>query len=165
MRYGHPVLLAAAFALAVPRAVSAQGGLVVEIAGREHVVAPTALDSLATDTVSAGTHGRAPRTFVGVSFNRLMEHLGVESRGLRGAELARYTVFEAADGYRAVLGAAELDPSVTGRTVLLAREVDGRPLSDAAGPWQLVVSGDERAARWVRQVRVIRLVSLPDTAG
>jgi hypothetical protein len=50
----------------------------------------------------------------------------------------------------------ELAPSFTDRTILLADRRDGKPLSDREGPLQVIVPGEKKHARWVRQV--VRLV-------
>jgi hypothetical protein len=34
---------------------------------------------------------------------------------------------------------------------------DGKPLSDHDGPFQLVVPGEKRPSRWVRQVTALRV--------
>ena len=46
----------------------------------------------------------------------------------------------------------DLDPSVGGRRLILVRDAGAE-----VGPWRLVVAGDHRGARWVRQVRAIRV--------
>ncbi len=71
---------------------------------------------------------------------------------LRGPGVALYVVVEAADGYRAVFALPELDPAFTDRVILLADRRDGRPLSDREGPLQVIVPGEKKHARWVRQV-------------
>jgi hypothetical protein len=65
----------------------------------------------------------------------------------------------AADGYRVVLSAGELDSTLTGRVILLVDRQDGAPLSPKDGPWRVFVPGDRRPARWVRQVVLLRVVS------
>ncbi|MGE3541290.1 MAG: hypothetical protein AB7N91_28130 [Candidatus Tectimicrobiota bacterium] len=62
-------------------------------------------------------------------------------------------MIEAADGYRVVFALPELDPAFTERLVLLAEQRDGQPLAATEGPLRLVVPGEKRQARWVRQVR------------
>jgi hypothetical protein len=52
-----------------------------------------------------------------------------------------------ADGHRAALSWAEIDPDFGGQRVLLATSVDGAPL-DLSGP-QLVVPGDHCGARYI----------------
>jgi len=46
----------------------------------------------------------------------------------------------------------EIDPAFTDRVIILADRRDGGPLTDKEGPWQVVVPGEKRQARWVRQV-------------
>jgi len=80
---------------------------------------------------------------------------------LRGPALATYVVIEAGDGYRALFALAELDAGFTDKVVLLADRKDGAALSAKDGPFQLIVPDEKRPARWVRQVKRIRLVSIP----
>lgn len=62
---------------------------------------------------------------------------------------------EATDGYRAAFSLAEIDPEFTDRVILLADTKDSQPLTPREGPFRIVVPGEKRAARWVRQVRAI----------
>ncbi|WP_254448541.1 hypothetical protein [Spirosoma rhododendri] len=59
---------------------------------------------------------------------------------------------KAADGYEVVFALAELDPDFSTRTILLADSVDGAPLADGMGPYRVVVPGEKKPARWIRQV-------------
>jgi DMSO/TMAO reductase YedYZ molybdopterin-dependent catalytic subunit len=45
--------------------------------------------------------------------------------------------------------------------VLVASACDGKPLAASEGPLRLVVPGEIRAARSVRQLRALRVVGLP----
>jgi DMSO/TMAO reductase YedYZ molybdopterin-dependent catalytic subunit len=80
---------------------------------------------------------------------------------LRGPALTTLIVAEAADGYRVAFSLAELDAKLGNRPVLVATACDGKPLAQADGPLRLVVPGEVRAARSVRQLRALRVVSLP----
>ena len=73
-------------------------------------------------------------------------------KDLRGPAMALYVVAEASDGYRAIFALAELDPAFTDRVILLADRRDGKPLSAREGPLQMIVPGEKKHARWVRQV-------------
>jgi hypothetical protein len=66
-------------------------------------------------------------------------------------------VAEGRDGYRAVFAWAELDPSFMDKAVYVVSKRDGKPLPDNDGPFELVVPGEKRNARWVRQLTVLRL--------
>lgn len=80
---------------------------------------------------------------------------------LRGAALTTLIVAQAADGYRVAFSLGELDAKLGNRPVLVATACDGKPLSQADGPVRLVVAGEVRAARSVRQLRALQVVGLP----
>jgi hypothetical protein len=85
---------------------------------------------------------------------------GVEfGEHLRGKALANYLSVEAADGYRAVFALPELDPAFNDRLIILADRRDGSALTAKDAPWQIVVPGEKRQARWVRQVVALMIRS------
>lgn len=73
---------------------------------------------------------------------------------------------DARDDYRVAFALTEFDPAFTDREILLADRVDGRPLDESTGPWQIVVPGEKRHARWVRMVKTVRVLdaawAIPD---
>jgi hypothetical protein len=71
--------------------------------------------------------------------------------GLRDA-VKMTVIVEAADGYQAAFSMAELDPQLTDRVILLADTKNGQPLPSGEGPFRIIVPGEKRPARWVRQV-------------
>jgi DMSO/TMAO reductase YedYZ molybdopterin-dependent catalytic subunit len=96
--------------------------------------------------------------FEGVPLVELLRAAGVKFGGdLRGAALATYLVVEASDGYRAVFALPELDPACTDRVVLLADRRDGMPLDGVEGPLRIIVPGEKRHSRWVRQVVALNI--------
>ena len=104
--------------------------------------------------VRATEHGRAS-TFSGVSVAAVLRLAGVPVDSVRGRRAARYVLALAADDYRAAFSLAELAPDLSGRDALLVDRRDGAPLPAAEGPLRLVVPGDRRPARWVRQVTTL----------
>src|SRR5262245_12104455 len=60
-------------------------------------------------------------------------------QALRGQELTKYVVIEAADGYRVVFALAELDPAFRDHLVLLADRQDGQSVPEKDGPLRLIV--------------------------
>lgn len=115
---------------------------------------PADLSRLPRRSVVAKDHDGTESTFEGAALIDVLQLAGVKfGEGLRGKSLALYLVVEAADGYRAVFALPELDPAFTDHVVLLVDRRDGRKLSDAEGPLRIVVQGEKRQARWVRQVR------------
>jgi hypothetical protein len=71
---------------------------------------------------------------------------------LRGHEMTTYVLVTAAENYQAVFAVAELDPRFTDRVIFLADRRDGKPLSSKEEPLGIIVPGEKRHARWVRQV-------------
>ena len=71
-------------------------------------------------------------------------------------EIVAMTVLvEATDGYRAAFSLAELDPELTDRVILLADTKDSQPLPLREGPFRIIVPGEKRPSRWVRQVKAV----------
>lgn len=64
----------------------------------------------------------------------------------------------AADKYKVVYALAEIDPLFTEATIILAFQSDGKPLGPEVGPYQIIVPGEKKHGRWIRQVVSIKLV-------
>ena len=144
------------------RTLAAQStGLVVETATGVKTLTASELSSLPQDTVRARAHDGPEQLFVGPRLSTVLERAGVRLDSLRGRALAQYVLVEARDNYRVVFAIAELSNGFTTRRVILAQSVDGHALSDEQGPWRIVVEGELRPARWVRQVSAIRVRSVP----
>ena len=123
---------------------------------RELKLGPADMARLTRRSLKAKDHSGSEATFEGVALIDVLQLAGVRfGDGLRGKSLALYLVAEAADGYRAVFALPELDPAYTDHVVLLADRRDGSKLSSAEGPLRIVVAGEKRQARWVRQVAAL----------
>jgi len=104
-------------------------------------------------SLKAKDHSGKESSFEGVALSAVLKLAGVKlGEELRGKNLALYLVVDAADGYRVVFALPELDEAFTDKVVLLADKRDGAKLSERDGPLQIVVPGEKRQARWVRQV-------------
>lgn len=105
-----------------------------------------------------GETGRQEVVYAGVPLAEVLKAAGLrldpDMASIRQT-VAGSVLVEAADGYRVIFALAELDPALTDRVVLLADTRDGQPLGPKEGPWRLVVPGDKRPARWVRQVTAV----------
>lgn len=71
---------------------------------------------------------------------------------LRGPQMKLYVIVNASDGYRVVFALPEFDPDFNDRIPLLADRRDGHPIAPPEGPFRLIVPGEKRHARWVREV-------------
>jgi DMSO/TMAO reductase YedYZ molybdopterin-dependent catalytic subunit len=146
-----------------PPAVGAAGAArpllqLVPLNGQPIGIGPADLEKLPRRNMqvaypSGPEHQASPTEVSGVPLRALLDRMGVPSgHELRGDALQLYVVAEGADGYRAVLAVAEIDPSITEQTVLVADRRGGRLLNDQEGPLRLIVPADRRPARWVRQL-------------
>lgn len=144
-----------------PVAAQAPDDLQVEVNGVTHVLTAGALKNLPQDTVRGRMHDGPEQVFVGPRLSDVLRQAGGSLDSLRGARLAQYVVVEARDNYRVVFSIAELARDFTSRRVILAHSVDGSALPPEQGPWRLVVEGELRPARWVRQVSALRVRAAP----
>jgi hypothetical protein len=97
----------------------------------------------------------------GVSLWDVLQRVGVPSGQAAGRQRgSTYLRIVGGDGQVAVIALAELDPSFSRRTVLLADHRNGRTLDESEGPWRIIIPDDRRHARWIRQVVTIEAVHL-----
>jgi DMSO/TMAO reductase YedYZ molybdopterin-dependent catalytic subunit len=132
----------------------AQGILeVTGLDGAHDVITPEVWARLPRGRVTAIEHDGREVAFEGVVASEILKRvhtpLGTE---LRGKSLALYVVAEAADGYRAIYSLTEFDPAFSDRVILIADRRDDQALKHEEGPLRMVVPGDKRPARWVRQL-------------
>ncbi len=144
-----------------PTAKQVEPRALVSIKGEvEHPLELTAeqFAKLPRQTVHAKDHDGKEADYDGVALVELLKAAGVKlGQDLRGKALASYLVVEATDGYRAVFALPELDAEFTDRVILLADQKDKKPLDDKHGPLQVVVPGEKKHARWVRQVISLKI--------
>ena len=141
-------------------------GVVVRISGAVSQPLALSLQDLAAmprTKVTAKEHD-ATATYEGVTLTEILEKAGAPlGKQLHGKALASYVLVTARDGYRVVFALPELDPDFTdaSQQIILADNVDGKPLPEKQGPVRIVVPKEKRAARWIRLVESIEVVELP----
>lgn len=54
----------------------------------------------------------------------------------------------------------ELDPGFTDRVILLVDRADDHPLDSKVDPSRIVIPGEKRMARWIRQVVALKVVQV-----
>lgn len=119
-----------------------------------------AIAALPRVTITFDAHG-VSHVYEGPLLMDVLKAVGAPSgRQLRGPALASVVLVTAADGYQVAYGLAETDPATRPNRIILADRADGAPLSPEAGPFQIVVEGDLRPARSVRQVVTLEVRSL-----
>ncbi len=129
----------------------------VAVAAALHIaISAATLQSLPHQEIAATDEHGVTAHYRGVAIRDVLTKGGVPAgTAIRGKVMTRYVVVEASDGYRALFSLFELDPADIDRTVLIADTRDGVPLPAHDGPLQLIVPGDKRDARWVRQVTAL----------
>jgi hypothetical protein len=133
----------------------------IGLRGQRHTLTSAELTAMPHREVVASAHQVSGR-FAGVPLSEVLQLVAVpRGDSLRGPALATYVLIEAADGYRVLFALAELDNGFSERLVLLADRKDGIALSTKDGPFQVIVPDEKRPARWVRQVRRVRVVQVP----
>jgi hypothetical protein len=144
--------------LAVAPVLCAQSLQVTRADGTSVGLTAAQITALPHVTVSTKDHG-TPAQFEGVPVSALLTLAGVQlGAKMRGPRLAEALLVEAADNYKVVFALAELDADFTSREILLADKRDGKPLDANEGPWRIIVPGDKRPARWIRQVTSFKIV-------
>jgi hypothetical protein len=145
---------AAAVSAAASIAVAGEDGKIVRFD-------QASLARLPQHSVHAEAHGKSVEC-TGATLIDVLGAVGaVSGEALRGRNLALYVRISAADGYRAVFALAELDPGFRNDVPIVTASCDGKALEAKDGPFRLVVPGEKRPARWVRQVTAIDLLRAP----
>jgi DMSO/TMAO reductase YedYZ molybdopterin-dependent catalytic subunit len=104
-------------------------------------------------TLSLTNEKNGTEVYQGIPVVELLRRAGAPlGKELRGPRMRLYVLVKAGDGYAAVFALPEFDSGFTDRVILLADRRDGHPLDAVEGPLRLVVPGEKRRARWVRQV-------------
>ena len=138
----------------------AQQLVVQNEAGKTSVLTRADIEALPHLKVTARL-SNAPATFDAVALSVILEKAGIGfGDTLKGKRLASCLLVEAADGYRAVIALPEIDPAFTDKQIVLAYLKDGKPLDEKEGPYRIVIPGEKRMARWVRQVTTLKIVDV-----
>ena len=146
------LVLVPGFAAGQAPSLSVQG-----VNGTSATLSADDFSKLPHQTVKTVDHGTAV-LFEGVLLADVLAKVGLPTGdAFHSTAASYYLTVEAKDGYRAVFAWAELDPTFMDKQVYVVTKRDGKSLSDKDGPFELVVPGEKRAARWVRQVTALKL--------
>ncbi len=148
------VAIILAFASATSYAQQPAEALKIGVNGQTQSLSVTDLHALPHHTVTVhNLHPNADETYSGVPLIDLLARQGVpRGHDLRGKALSEYIVATGSDGYKAVLSLAEADPDFHPGEVLVANQMEGKPLDPKTGPFRLVVTEDKRPARSVHDL-------------
>ncbi|MFD2872824.1 molybdopterin-dependent oxidoreductase [Mucilaginibacter ximonensis] len=105
--------------------------------------------------------GKTDHTYTGVILSDILKKAGVPMEdALKGRNLTKCVLVNAADNYEVAFALAELDKNYTDRMIILADTVDGHPLPQGEGPFRIIVQAEKKPARCVRQVVGLKVMSL-----
>jgi hypothetical protein len=100
------------------------------------------------------------RAFDGVLVYEILKRAGQPFGPLmRNAQLIRYAIFRAHDGYRALFALPEFDPTFTPAKVMVADRLNDKPIPTNRGPLWLIVPGEKDTARSVYMLDRIEIQS------
>jgi hypothetical protein len=121
--------------------------------------------NLPDQTIRTTDHG-TPVTFQGVLLSDVLAKVsGPTGETFNKTVASYYLIAEAHDGYKAVFTWAEIDPTFTDRRVYVVTKREGNPLTAKDGPYELIVPGEKRNSRWVRQLKLLRIEPLPTSTA
>ncbi len=111
--------------------------------------------------VMAKAHDEKVHRYSGVTMADLLTKAGI----VLGDTAKRKTIVSclvvtAADNYKAIYALSEVDPLFANRTIIVADRADKKPLPEEVGPFQIIVPGEKKHARWVRQVTALEVIVL-----
>jgi len=149
--------LVAALILAMLMARPALAQRTIAVTGPDGATNTVNLEEFARQTIVTSDRGLRT-TFTGVAVRDVLAKAGVSlGEALRGKALSRVIIARAPDGYQVTYAIAEVDAAFTDHVIIIADQRDGRSLLPDTGPLQIVVPGDKRPARWVRQVSALEV--------
>jgi hypothetical protein len=134
-----------------------QGVTIARSGEQSHAVDRAAVEQLPVVELQVSfltSHGTEQATYAGALLWAVLDHAGTLGSDPR-SRLRQTVAVVGRDGYLAVLALAEIDPEFEGKQVLLAYRRDGQPIAN--GELRLVVPGDRRGGRSVRDVVTINV--------
>lgn len=158
----RPVAFAGALVAAIlsASAASAQSVALTAPDGVTRTLSAADLAALPRETLSLTAHGKT-HVYSGPSLASVLSAVEAPTGpALRGPALKSIVAVRAADGYVVAFSLAEIDPALRSTRIILADREDDAAIAAEDGPLRLVVEGDARPARSVRQVTAIDLRTL-----
>ncbi len=162
MRKIFAILAACLIAATADAAAPLPGAIAVSGGGNAVSVPPAELAQWPAVQINAmfGTdHGVLKATYTGpLLWTVLCDSRAVDPTKPH-ALVRAYAVITGADGYSAVLALGEIAPMFEGKQIILAETMNGKSLPP--GQFRLIVPGDQRGGRDVKDVTRITVFTVP----
>lgn len=147
--------------LATAQATQPLGQLTVRGAdGAAHVLTRDSLARLPQEEVRGRIHDGPELVFRGPALAAVIALTGTSTDLVRGKALRLVVFAQARDDYAVAYSLGEASPGLSGRRIIVALTQDGKPLDAETGPMRMVVEGDLRQARWIRQLDRLAVVEV-----
>jgi hypothetical protein len=115
------------------------------------------LDGLPVATATLSVHGKTIACS-GPLFAEVIARIGAPTgKDIGGSALNTSIIAAGRDGYRVRFSLGEIDPMLGASKAIVATTCDGKPIGETDGPYRLVVPGEQRAARSVRQLESLTI--------
>ena len=136
--------------------------LVVTVDGKAMTFTVAELKAMPQSTLTAKNgHTSVDETYLGVSVGELLAKCGFAFDSKTAKRVYHsYVRAEGTDGYWVLFSASELMPMLRETGSVIALGVNGKPLGDE-GEFKIVIAGEKRPARWVRNLRSLTVVTVP----
>lgn len=128
------------------------------VAGTPLPIDAALLHGLPLADATLNAHGEVHHC-AGPTVASLLAKLGLpQGEQLGGPALANGVLFRASDGYAVLFSLGELNSTLGNETAIIAVSCEGKPLDGKTGPYRVMLPGDHRPARAMRQVISLELV-------
>ncbi|WP_426668315.1 molybdopterin-dependent oxidoreductase [Mucilaginibacter sp. McL0603] len=98
-------------------------------------------------------------TYSGVLLADILKKAGVTlGSDLKGKNLTKCLLITASDNYQVIFALAELDKAYTDRIIILADQMDGKPLPTGDGPFRVIIQDEKKPARCIKQVTGMKVL-------
>jgi DMSO/TMAO reductase YedYZ molybdopterin-dependent catalytic subunit len=92
-------------------------------------------------------------TYSGVLLSEILKKAGATlGPDLKGKNLTKCLLITATDNYQVIFALAELDKAFTDRLIILADQMDGKPLPASDGLFRIIVQDEKKPARCIKEV-------------
>jgi hypothetical protein len=106
------------------------------------------------------THVNAEESYAGVGVDDLLAKFGITlANGGAQRIYHSYVRAEGTDHYFVLYSASELQPTLHTGDAIIALTLNGKPLGED-GAFKIVVAGEQKPARWVRNLASLTLVTV-----
>ena len=135
--------------------------LAVSVAGQAATLSVADLLAMPQKTVQVhNAHNNLDESYTGVAVDELLKKYGVTLEGLGAQQVYHsYVVATGTDKYHVLFSASELQSALHTGDAIIALSMDGKPLG-ADGDLKMVLPGEKKPARWVRNLASITYVTV-----